>query len=804
MAGQSGMQKKILSALGAEGGRPLNKSELARNLSLPGAERAKMREALKLLLAAGEVVKGKRGRYQLPVEKSPARGKNVLVGRVRFMPSGHAWFMPDLTNEENLASGIDFEETDRFFVQQRDLWTALNGDEVLVRLQKPTPVGGRQSRGKPVEMERKGKVEKVLKRRSGQATGILVPRGKSFVVNTDDERLPDVIEIEDIAEAKKGQVVAVELTKWEHPNDVPVGRVVRVLGWPDEAGVDVQEIIHQHGLAREFPPEVLEAARSVPEEVEPVELERREDWRDRDVITIDPADAKDHDDAIWVEKTAKGWRLAVHIADVSHYVKPGSIIDQEAVERGNSTYLVDRVMPMLPVELSNGICSLKPGVDRLSKCALMDIEPNGRIAKAEFFDAVIRVPRKLTYEEAQEILEGKGQGGRIDELVKTSWELASLLRKRRFENGALDLDMPEVRIILNEKGVPTGYKNDPYNESHQLVEEFMLAANEAVARALKNAHRPNIYRVHEDPDADRLQEFAELARSHGYEPGDLSKKQHIQALIDAARGTIEEHNIKLGLLKSLKRAAYMTEPLGHYGLSKNDYCHFTSPIRRYADLITHRSLQALLTNKPRQTDRLPKKEELAQIAEAISNTERTSADAENESRRMKMLEWLDILSRAEEPRLFEAIITELRPIGLFIECTDILQRGLVKREDITPRGRWRVNESVGRYEDGQGSELRAGQQIKVRVKSVDLLNKNADFVLVEAGEMPNKPSGATTKPSRAARGGKVQKSSRRQNSSSSRNKSSSGGRSRRSGSGGGNRGKNKSRRSGSSSNRKRS
>lgn len=749
MTEQSGMQKQILNILSAEGSRPLNKSELARHVGVSSKDRGKLREQLNLLLQSGEVVKGKSGRYRVGEEKK-GTANNLLVGRLRSMPSGHAWFMPDLTNKENIATGIDFDETDRFFVMQNDMWTALNGDEVLVRLGRPMPRGGRQSRGQKVELERKGKVEKVVTRLSGQATGIFSERGKSFFVKTDDERLPDRIDIsaDGSAGAKKGQIVAVELTKWDHPNDTPEGKVVKILGWPGDAGVDVQEIIHQHGLAREFPKEVLHAARSTPDHVEPSELERREDWREKCVITIDPADAKDYDDAVWVKKTEKGWQLAVHIADVSHYVKPGSIIDNEAIERGNSTYLVDRVLPMLPEELSNGICSLNPGVDRLTKCALIDFEENGRIAKSVFFDAVINTPRKFAYEEAQKILDSKTAETDAEKMVSTCWELASMLRKRRFASGALDLDMPEIRIVLNEEGVPTGYKKEEYNESHQLIEEFMLSANEAVARALKNAHRPNIYRVHEDPDADKLMEFAEVARSHGYEPGDLTNKKHIQALIDAARGTMEEHNIKLGLLKSLKRAAYLTEPLGHYGLSKIDYCHFTSPIRRYSDLITHRSLQALLTNKPKTVDPLPKKEQLIQIAENISNTERTSADAENESRRMKMMEWLDILSRQDDAPEFEAVITELRPMGLFIECTDIMQRGVVMREEIIPKGNWRLNESVGRFENTKGFELVMGQRIKVKVSKVDLLNKRADFTMTEAGEKPSRPTGATKNPTR--------------------------------------------------------
>ena len=385
---------------------------------------------------------------------------------------------------------------------------------------------------------------------------------------------------------------------------------------------------------------------------------------------------------------------------------------------------------MLPEELSNGICSLVPQKDRLTKCAVMYLDPKGKIMKSYFCDAVICTPRKYTYEEAQEILESPSKGGELGECIREAWKLAALLRKRRFANGGLDLDMPEVSIILDEKGIPTGYNREEYNESHQLIEEFMLAANEAVARKVKNSGRPAIYRVHEDPDPEKLQDFAELARSYGYEPGDLSNRKHIQKLIDSAKGSLEEPAIKVGLLKSLKRACYLSAPEGHYGLAKTDYCHFTSPIRRYADLVMHRALQSLLQNRPEKIDRTPDAKRCVEIAEHISGTERTSADAETESRRMKMLEWLDLSSREETPLVFEAIITEVRAMGLFMECTDILQRGLIKREGF-PTGRWFFENNSDRFSNSRGEVLQAGVRLKVVVDEVDRIGMKVDFKIVE-------------------------------------------------------------------------
>ncbi|MGB0328517.1 MAG: ribonuclease R [Akkermansiaceae bacterium] len=727
------MKKSILALLGKEGGRPLNKSELARALDLPGTMRKKLRENLADLVEAGEISQGKKGRYQVGTS---GRSREGLVGKLRVTPGGHGWFFVDKNDEGNVATGIDFEEQDRFYVSPRAMAVALDGDRVRVRLVKNH--GG--SRG---HKDLRARVIEVVERRSSKVTGIFLKKGKFPSVRTEDERLPPTIRVGNTLDARSGQLVVVEITEWKHLKEIPKGHLVEVLGWPGDPGVDVEAIVHHHGINATFSPEVVEAARGIPIEIPESEIARRSDWRERDVITIDPETAKDFDDAVLAERTEKGWRLAVHIADVSHYVKPESILDQEARERGNSTYLVDRVIPMLPEELSNGICSLVPQEDRLTKCAVINFDASGRVLKSEFYDAVIRTPRKFTYAEAQEILENPGKGGKLGRRIREAWELASILRKRRFDNGGLDLEMPEVNIILDEKGIPTGYHREEYNESHQLIEEFMLAANEVVARKVKNSGRPTIYRVHEDPDPDKLEEFAELARSHGYEPGDLTNRKHIQKLIDSAKGSLEEPAIKVGLLKSLKRACYLSSPDGHYGLAKNDYCHFTSPIRRYADLVMHRALQSLLKNRPKDCDRMPNAEYCNEIAEHISDTERTSADAESESRRMKMLEWLELSSRENPPPVFAAIITEVRALGLFIECTDILQKGLVKREGFPEGQRWFFENNADRFSNSRGQVIQAGTRLTVVVETVDRIGMKADFKIVEVvgGSLGKKVAG---------------------------------------------------------------
>jgi ribonuclease R len=415
-------------------------------------------------------------------------------------------------------------------------------------------------------------------------------------------------------------------------------------------------------------------------------------------------------------------------------VKPGTVLDQEAIQRGNSTYLVDRVIPMLPVELSNGICSLKPDVDRLTKCAVMEFDESGKPIKSHFCDALIHSQSKLSYEEAQTILDGgnppEGTPDGVAEMVREAWKMAGVLRRRRFERGALDLEMPEIRVRLGEDGRASRIENVIHTASHQLIEECMLAANESVARILKLRNKPAIYRIHDDPDFSKLQEYGETAKAFGYEFGDLTNKNHVQQLLDAAKGQPDEHAIKVGLLKSLKRAAYSADPLGHYGLSKGDYCHFTSPIRRYADLIVHRALQAFLKNPPKKIDATPKQAELVEIARHISDTERASSDAEGESKNIKLLEYLDQCASREEPVIFDGLVTEIRGMGLMVEATDISTRGVVKREDL-PGGRWYLESGTGRFCGPKGKIIELGQRLKMAVARIDHERRFVDFRVVE-------------------------------------------------------------------------
>jgi len=726
------LRDSILDALRAANGNPLSKSQLSRGLKIPGAKIGELRDALDALLTEGAIQAGKKNTYLLP---APAgRPKDQLTGTLKFHPKGHAFFFPDITDEHNLEAGIDFTVHSRIFIDRRNVGTSLDGDKVAVSIVKqvPRPFRTRAEFAPDPSDEMRGKVDEVLVRRSGRLVGVFRKKGNFGWIDCDDKAIEGRVDVIGDTTAEPGQLVVVDLEVWEDRNHDPRGRIIEVLGWPGDPGVDIISVIHRFGLHTAFPEEVLAEARAVPEEPEPAEIARRKDWRDKLVITIDPADAKDHDDAIWLEKTPKGWKLAVHIADVSHYIKPGSPMDKEAVNRGNSTYLVDRVLPMLPTELSNGICSLKPDVDRLTKCALMDISHEGEIVKATFFDAVIHSRAKLSYEQAQAILDGKPAPDGSDKLlvpmVKEGWNLASTMRRRRFEEGALDLEMPEIKVRLDEQGRAKSADPVVHTESHQLVEECMLAANEAVAKILRERMKPAIYRIHEDPDPTRLMDYTETAKAHGYRPGDLTNRAHIQKLLDESKGSPEEHVIKLGLLKSLKRAAYSAEPLGHYGLAKTDYCHFTSPIRRYADLIVHRALQGLLENPPKPVDKTPPQGELREIARHISDTERTSSDAESETKQLKMLEYLDRIAKEDGETLFDGLITDVRPMGLMVEIPDMGVRGVVKREDLPP-GRWRLEAHRAAWISIDGKVIQLGMRIPLRVTNIDFDRRFVDFAV---------------------------------------------------------------------------
>lgn len=451
----------------------------------------------------------------------------------------------------------------------------------------------------------------------------------------------------------------------------------------------------------------------------------RLDLRGEFIVTIDPDDARDHDDAVSVEERPDGsWRLGVHIADVSNYVRPKTALDREAHARGNSVYLVDRVIPMLPEKLSAGLCSLFDGVDRLAKTALVDYSPQGVPKRVEFHNSVIRVKHLITYRDAFQRLNSPDDAG--DELtrhLKTMWRLASLLRKNRFQRGSLDLDFPEVKVRLDQLGKPVALEKIDNDISHQLIEEFMLAANEAVAGHFKQSRTPGLYRIHENPDPEKLSDFRQFVAGFGIKVGDLTLRSEIQKLIKTLRKHPQEYVLKVNLLRSLKRAFYSHEPVGHYGLAKLNYTHFTSPIRRYPDLVVHRILDALMKHRP--TGYLTG--HLVDVARHCSQTERIADDAENESKKLKTLEYFNAMLRNRRLVPFDALVSDVRNFGLFVELPELMIFGLVHVS--TMDDDFYTFDEVRRRLVGKRTRrtFKVGDRVKVIVSRVDLFKRQVDF-----------------------------------------------------------------------------
>ena len=741
---------KIRSIVNDSGYRPLNKSEFARELSVPPKERVLLRKALAEMVEKGELKLGKKARYY---QNSGKNDGTTHAGIIYFSSNERrksAFFVPD--DPDNVPS-LKNKESDRLYVAGRHTGKAIDGDRVSVQIfKKGPPKWHRHVKSKQKYQNDdffEARVVEVLQRNITSIVGIFHRHGPVTSLCPEDKKLPASFQLKEVlAEAKPGDLVVAEFLGWADSEHHPSARMVKILGKPNDPGVDMLTVIHRHRLPLEFPPETLQEAAAIDDVIDDETISRREDWRDREVFTIDPGDARDFDDAISVLEfpDGKGWELAVHIADVSHYVKPDSALDKEARKRGNSVYLADRVIPMLPEKLSNGVCSLNPGVDRLTHAAIIEFDGDAKMKNARFVSAIIRSCRRYTYEEAFTRLQLSEKAARefedpVEKSVvahlRRAWKLAEKLRQRRSEQGCFDLDFPEVRVILDDQGIAFGVKKTEHDESHQLIEEFMLAANEAVARETRHAPAPSIYRIHEDPDFEKLEEFADLAWTFGHQIGDPANRSEIQKLTASIRGKPEEQSLKLALLKSMKRAAYSKDPIGHYGLAKADYCHFTSPIRRYADLVVHRSLKKIMSRRgeasaPEHPDKTPNEAGAGEIAAHISRTERVAADAERDSQQLKIIEYLENLIKDDRDQVFAAMVVEVRPIGVFVELKDLMVRGLIRKADLPVNADYYFDRSRNRFVSGnkRGKPIGMARELSVRLIRIDRARGFLDFSLV--------------------------------------------------------------------------
>ncbi len=736
------MENKILKLLGSADYAPSNVPQLIGRLGLKQSQQQELQEVLHAMESSGRILRTKGNRY------IPAQAADLVAGTIQINRAGKGFLQPD---EPGLGEIV---------IPESATATALNGDRVLVR-RDVKPVGLR--RPTPAEKEDlTGAVVRILERKRTRLVGTLRRTRDLLHVVPDDPRVPHHIMVPPARDtgrpANVGDKVVVELTQWESRFTPPEGEIVEVLGPPDAEGVDMLSVLRNHGLPLSFPREVLDEANAIVRtrannEPSPEEFEGRLDCRDHMVITIDPDDAKDFDDAICLERLSRDhWKLWVHIADVSHYVKPGSLLDKEAHERGNSTYLVDRVIPMLPEALSNELCSLKPGVARLTKCVEFDLATDGTVVKARFHSAVIRSRHRYTYQEVLQII-NRAPENDLERMVHAAHQMAQRIRTKRFRNGALDLDFPESKIRLDERGRVLRIDRMENDVSHQLIEEYMLLANEAVAGRLMSLARPSVYRVHERPKAKRLEAFQDDVLGHRVPCGDLTRREEVQKLLRTLEKLPIGPALKIGFLRSLMRARYAVEPLGHYGLNKPKYTHFTSPIRRYADLVVHRTLfnNALIP--------VP---DLKRTADHISNTERVSADAERDSKEVKLYAHLKSQLTSGNLHTYEALVTDVRNFGFFVDVPGLGLSGLVHLSSMTDD--FFIFDDVRSQLHGRHTRrtIRLGDRLPVHIQRVDETKKMVDFQLARSdaesssGPAPHARTDHRKRPATAARESEAQ------------------------------------------------
>jgi ribonuclease R len=699
------MEDKILQLLSRPNYSPLNGPELRVALGLPGQDLRKLEAVLFRMERAGRIARVKQGnRYALTGDA------DLIPGRIRINRQGVGFLQP--ADPKIPEVRIPFDGTG----------TALHGDRVLVRRE----VSGR---GRREGEAMAGRVVRVLESARSQIVGTL-QRGERFLyVVPDDPRIPQDIIVPPPSDVGRppqvGDKVVVELHEWKSRHVSPEGEIIEVLGPADAEGVDMLSVLRQYNLALHFPKKVLQEARAIGSEVRASDLAGRTDCRSLPVVTIDPADAKDFDDAICLQRVEGGrWKLWVHIADVSHYVKLGTALDREAARRGNSTYLVDRVIPMLPEALSNELCSLKPQVDRLTQCVEFLLDGEGRVLKTQFYRAVIRSRCRFNYKEVFAILQHPPLDS-VEQMLHDANALTQKIRRARFAAGSLDLDFPETKLRLDEHGRILRIETVENDVSHQLVEECMLLANEAVAARLMSQGRPAIYRIHESPDEKRLRDYREDVMSHRIPCGNLSNRHEVQKLLQRLGTLPIGPALKIGFLRSLMRARYAIEPLGHYGLAKKKYTHFTSPIRRYADLVVHR---ALFPTSGRPLAEQP----LQELAQHISETERNSDDAERDSRDVKLFAFLQEQLASPSPQRYAAMITDVRNFGFFVEPQALGMSGLVPLSGLSDD--FYQFDSVRSQLVGRRTRrvFKLGDRVEVQVAKVDTFKRQVDFKLAAA------------------------------------------------------------------------
>lgn len=702
------LSDRILEYMKEEAYSPMLFQELADALNIEESKLDELKETLEHMEAEGLIVKTRKKRYGLPERM------NLIVGRLQGSKKGFGFLIPDNPNMKDI------------YIPVENLNGAMHNDKVIARITKASID----------TMRSEGEIIRILKRANEKVVGTFENCKKYGFVVPDDQRIYQDIFVsrEDFGGAKNGYKVVVEITQWPEGRRNPEGRVIEILGHKNDVGTDILSIIRGHNLPEEFPQEVEAQANKIPDEISEDIIKNRRDLRDRVIVTIDGEDAKDLDDAISLEVLPNGnYLLGVHIADVSQYVFENSYLDKEALKRGTSVYLLDRVIPMLPKKLSNGVCSLNPKVDRLTLSCDMEIDNKGNVVKYDIFESVIKTKERMTYEAVNKILEEddeelKERYKDLVELFKNMEKLMNILRKKRMLRGSIDFDFKETKIILDEKGKPVEIKTYRRGTSEKIIEEFMIVCNETVAEHMYWKELPFVYRVHEDPDPEKIMALNELVHNFGYsiKGADEIHPKALQQLLEKITGKREERLISTLTLRSLQKARYDGASLGHFGLASKYYCHFTSPIRRYPDLMIHRIIKEDIHGKLNEKRIKELNEIIPKIAEQSSIRERAAEEAEREVEDLKKAEYM--AERIGEE--YEGIISSVTSFGFFVELENTVE-GLVHVSHMEDD--FYIFDEVNHALIGERKRklYRIGDTVRVRVLSVDIANRSIDFVLVD-------------------------------------------------------------------------